>query len=76
MMTNMENARVMAHLRIVKRAYGQYEDFCGFAGGELAAIEFADTLERDNRDGEYIVRHLDQPNWEPSSSYQSGFDWL
>jgi hypothetical protein len=66
----------MNRLRIVKRAYGEYADFCSFIGTHLAAIEFAAGQERQNSDGEYLVRGLDEPNWTPSSSFQSGFDWL
>lgn len=62
--------------RIVKRANSEYTAVEKFEGTYLDAINRADTLQYIYRDGEYFVRMMDQPNWTPSSSYQSGMDWL
>jgi hypothetical protein len=55
-------------LRIVRRAYSQYTDFCSYIGSYLGALAEADHFERMNCDGEYLVRRFDEPNWLPGSS--------
>lgn len=67
----------MTTYRIVRRAYSEYTDVEIFNGGYLDAILRAMVLENINKDGEYIVRRMDQPNKEDVGGYvQSGFDYL
>lgn len=66
----------MTKFRIVKRAYGRYSDIETFEGKRLDAVEYSAKMQFERRDGEYLVRGMDEPNWSPSSSYQSGMDWL
>lgn len=62
--------------RIVRRAFGSYADVEVMNCSWLDAMNRADELQRTRRDGEYLLRRGDQPNWEPSPSYQSPMDWL
>lgn len=62
--------------RIVRRAFSQYTTVEIFTGSWVDASNRADALQYANKDGEYLIRGLDQPNWSQSSSYQSGMDWL
>ncbi|TRD03823.1 hypothetical protein FJV76_14405 [Mesorhizobium sp. WSM4303] len=62
--------------RIVRRAFSEYTTVETFVGSWLEAMNRADALQRDNNDGEYLLRGVDEPNWRPGSSYQSPMDWL
>lgn len=62
--------------RIIKRAHSEYQTVEHFDGTYLAAMNRASELENANRDGEYLLRTLEEPNWTPTTSYQSGMDWL
>jgi len=65
--------------RIVKRAFGQYTDVAVIFGyGALEAITLCEQMERENRDGEYLIRGMDQPNWEPPThcKVQEAFAYL
>lgn len=43
----------------------------------VTAMQLAEKMERDNNDGEYIVRHMfDKHDQSGCGSYQSGFDNL
>lgn len=66
----------MQTYRIVRRAFSQYATVETFVGSWLDAMNRADALERGNRDGEYFLRGVDEPNHRPGSSYQSPMDWL
>ena len=61
---------------IVKRAYSEYTIWGTVRGTYLEALEVADAAERMYKDGEYLVRRPNEPNWIPVSSYQSGLDYL
>jgi hypothetical protein len=63
---------------IARRAYGTYTKIKEFTGTWAAAECHAMQVQADRRDGEY---HVFFPGEEmgsrgPSSSYQSGMDWL
>ena len=61
---------------IVKRAYSEYTNIEEFEGSYLDAVTRADELQFLKRDGEYLVRSINEPNWRGGSSYQSPMDWL
>ena len=64
-------------IRIVKRAFSQYTTVISdFAGSYREASNYADKLQYENQDGEYFPRFDTDPDYIPSSSYQSGMDWL
>jgi hypothetical protein len=61
--------------RITKRAFGTYTEIEHVTGWQ-AAMERSMALQFANKDGEYLVKELDEPNWVGGSSYQSPMDWL
>jgi hypothetical protein len=65
----------MTTYRIVKRAFGTYTDIKTIEGW-LPAMTEASTMQFANKDGEYLVKELDEPNWVGGSSYQSPMDYL
>ena len=58
--------------RIVRRAFSEYQTVERFEGSWLAAVARAEDLERTNRDGEYLLRRLDEPNWSPAGYIDQG----
>jgi hypothetical protein len=54
----------MTTYRIVRRAFSTYTDIElveGWVNAELRAM----SLKATNRDGDYLVRGIDEPNWSP-----------
>lgn len=61
--------------RIVRRAHSQYAPVMDGLSW-LSAMQIADVLERDRKDGEYIVRREGEPDNVAAPAAQSGMDWL
>lgn len=61
--------------RIVRRARSTYTTVAEGLSW-MAAMQVADVIERDRKDGEYIVRREGEPDWLPAPAAQSGMDWL
>lgn len=67
----------MTEFRIIRRAYSQHTVVETLNGTWLEAMARAEKLQHENQDGEYSVRFPGASlRSEPSSSYQSGMDWL
>lgn len=66
----------MTSYRIVKRAFSNYTTVETFTGTRLAAGNRATDLQFAKRDGEYLVREIDEPNQRFSGYGQSPMDWL
>lgn len=62
--------------RIVRRAFSQYTTVEVFTGSFVDASNYADKLQYERQDGEYLLRGVNEPDRRPTSSYQSGFDYL
>ena len=62
--------------RIVRRAFSKYTTVEIFTGSFVDASNRADALQYANKDGEYLLRGVEESDYRAGSSYQSGMDWL